>query len=269
MKVHIFDVEHGECSAIETPTGELVLIGLGHNSSTGWRPSAWARARGQRPSQVVLTNLDRDHLSDIDNFQSDLRPTSIKRNNNVNADWVEALKIEESGEVHPAVGHALHWMREVFTGGPSYDLFGFDERTFFHHSPDLFQDTNNLSVVTFIRHNGVGIMFPGDMEEAGWRELLKDGSFVECLKKTNIFVASHHGRIGGYCTDIFNHCTPDVVIISDKPVVHDTQNHDEYSKHSKGLIFPSGTRKVLTTRCDGKMTIEILGGGRYSLSINQ
>src|SRR5215471_17396313 len=65
MRVHIFDVEHGECNALETPSGELILIGVGHNSSTNWRPSSWLKQRRQRPSWIILSNLDRDHLSDL------------------------------------------------------------------------------------------------------------------------------------------------------------------------------------------------------------
>src|SRR5947209_4493698 len=71
MRVHIFDVEHGEYSAIETPTGHLLLIGAGHNPTTNWRPSAWVQKRNQPPACMVLTNLDRDHLSDLPNFEPD------------------------------------------------------------------------------------------------------------------------------------------------------------------------------------------------------
>ena len=95
MRVHIFDVEHGECNAIETPSGELILIGVGHNSTTNWRPSAWVRARNQQPSCIVLSNLDRDHLSDLPNFEPHLRPATIKHNSYVSPDWVAAKKASE------------------------------------------------------------------------------------------------------------------------------------------------------------------------------
>ena len=32
MRIHIFDVEHGACAAIETPTGHLLMIDCGHKS---------------------------------------------------------------------------------------------------------------------------------------------------------------------------------------------------------------------------------------------
>lgn len=268
MRIHIFDVEHGECSAIETPSAELMLIGLGRNSSTGWRPSAWVRQRNQRPSCVVLSNLDRDHVSDIDSFEPRLRPQSIKANHFINPAWLRALKITQSGEVDPSVETALHWMSNVFTGGLITPAYGM-ELEYFYNSPAQFPDTNNLSVVTFVRYGQCGVLFPGDLETAGWEALLGNPAFVRRLIQTNILVGSHHGRKGGYCADIFQYFTPDAVIISDKSVMHDTQDHDLYSGHCGGLVFPGNiTRKVLTTRKDGKITIDIPAIGNYTVYLS-
>lgn len=268
MRVHIFDVEHGECNAIETPSGELILIGAGHNSSTNWRPSNWLRQRQQIPHCLVLSNLDKDHLSDLPSFEPHIRPVSIKRNDYVNPDWIEMLKIAQSGEVHGSIQTALSWMRDIFTGGPISPNYGM-EKMFFHHSPLTFQDTNNLSVVTFIAYNNVGIMFPGDLETVGWKKFLEDQNFQVCLTKTKILIASHHGRRTGYCNEIFRYCKPDVVIVSDKSVMHETQEHNLYDQHCSGLNFGGTIRKVLTTRNDGKITIDIPPFGLYTVYVNQ
>jgi len=170
--------------------------------------------------------------------------------------------------VHEAVQMALHWIRNVFTGSPIYPNYGM-EIAYFHHSPTTFQDTNNLSVVTFVAYNGVGVMFPGDLETAGWREFLKNQAFVNCLRRTNILIASHHGREGGYCKEIFNYCAPNAVIISDKPIQHETQNHNLYEQHSSGINFSGVLRKVLTTRNDGKITIDFPATGGCLVYLNQ
>jgi beta-lactamase superfamily II metal-dependent hydrolase len=267
MRIHIFDVEHGECSAIETPSGDLILIGLGHNSSTGWRPSAWVRAQGKSVARAVLTNLDRDHLSDIASFEPYLRPATIKTNHHVDPAWIRTLKLQESGIVDPAVNIALQWMANVYTGGGVQPAYGMELQ---HHynSPAQFQDTNNLSVVTFVRYNGIGVLFPGDLETAGWKALLGNQAFITCLTQTNLLVASHHGRAGGYCADIFQYCAPHAVIISDKQIVHDTQDHDLYGRHCTGLNFSGNIRKVLTTRNDGKITIDIPPLGNYTVTLS-
>ena len=78
-------------------------------------------------------------------------------------------------------------------------------------------------------------------------------------EKVNIFIASHHGRENGYCKEVFNHCNPEMVIISDQEREFSTQNHDLYSQHARGInfgtIFAPKHRKVLTTRSDGNIKI--------------
>jgi beta-lactamase superfamily II metal-dependent hydrolase len=271
MRVHIFDVEHGECNAIETPSGHLILVGLGHNSTTNWRPSTWVRQRKQRPAWIVLSNLDRDHLSDLPNFGPDIRPDAIKHNHYIVPAWMRAQKIAESGKVDASVETALHWMENVFTGASIQPTFGMGLQ-FFYHSPQAFQDSNNLSVVTFVQYNGCGIMFPGDLECAGWTALLRNPLFIERLKQTNVFVASHHGREGGYCADVFGtvgQCKPYVTIISDKAICHETQDHNLYDPHCSGITFGNAVRRVLTTRNDGKITIEIPATGQGMIHLNQ
>src|SRR5207247_5839525 len=47
------------------------------------------------------------------------------------------------------------------------------ELTTFHNSFPSFTDTNNLSVVSFLQYDNYCICIPGDMEIAGWQELLR------------------------------------------------------------------------------------------------
>jgi len=94
------------------------------------------------------------------------------------------------------------------------------------------------------------------MEQPGWRKLLTNPSFRRELALVRIFVASHHGRESGYCEELFAHCWPDVVVISDEEVHFDTQANC-YAQHAKGISWNGGreTRRVLTTRCDGDVRI--------------
>lgn len=69
----------------------------------------------------------------------------------------------------------------------------------------------------------MGIVSLCDIEKDGWLKLLAIESFRNNLKKVKIFIASHHGREGGYCEDVFKHCSPNSIIISDKEVTHETQ----------------------------------------------
>ena len=44
---------------------------------------------------------------------------------------------------------------------------------FWNKYPTDFEDENNLSLVVILRAHGLTICFPGDMEVAGWRNLLR------------------------------------------------------------------------------------------------
>jgi hypothetical protein len=77
----------------------------------------------------------------------------------------------------------------------------------------------------------------------------------ENLKATTVFVASHHGRENGYHESVFEFCKPECIIISDKPIVHETQVDmaSTYARHvdGAGVLFGDRRRQVLSTRNDG------------------
>ena len=112
------------------------------------------------------------------------------------------------------------------------------------------------------------MLFTGDLERKGWLEYLKDPLFRQDLSKVDIFVASHHGRKSGYCEEIFNVCSPDIVIISDKEIVHETQKQ-AYAKHASGVLWNGGPERrfVLTTRTDGMISITKKVNPGYHISI--
>ena len=132
---------------------------------------------------------------------------------------------------------------------------------FYNSYPD-FTDTNNLSMAVFIKYGWFKILFPGDLEAAGWAQLLKNQSFVQELIGTTILVASHHGRFNGFHEDIFEHFTPRAVVISDKSIEHETQEMvPDYSRNvdPNGVYVENqkGKRHVLTTRRDGDIIFKV------------
>ena len=78
----------------------------------------------------------------------------------------------------------------------------------------------------------------------------------------NVFVASHHGRESGYLPEVFEFCSPELVIISDRNIIYRTQEHI-YAQHARGVRWPDGTvRRVVTTRNDGLIQIRSAPGQR-------
>ena len=128
-------------------------------------------------------------------------------------------------------------------------------RMFYNRYPEHFQDTNNLSLVVFLKCKGLSVLIPGDLETAGWQRLLQDAAFQQQLGSVGVFIAPHHGRENGYCAEVFQYCHPNVVIFSDGPMKFATQETAGiYGRRASGVQFNGQTRKVLTTRNDGALT---------------
>jgi beta-lactamase superfamily II metal-dependent hydrolase len=267
----IFNVGHGFCAYAVTPGGANILFDCGYDDDLQFYPSTYFSDRNvSHIDNLTISHFDQDHICDIENLREVLEFQTISRNKSIPADVIRLQKRDQGG-ITSAMGCAIDmhasWTAPATTT-PNYG--GVQIRRFYNDYPE-FTDMNNLSLVTFLEYEGCGIVVPGDLEGAGWKTLLKNQAFCDCLRKTNYFIASHHGRNEGYCEQIFDYCKPKLIILSDKNIVHKSQEHD-YTKHASGLPDNGGgTRKVLTTRSDGHICIEKQSGKpvtvRYNLAL--
>lgn len=279
MVLRVWDVEHGACAMITNHNGisdgRLAMIDSGWNSTTGWRPSTFIRNDLKRRylDYLLITNADNDHLNDLEGFwDNDINIRTLHRSRAVSPESLRAIK-EKQGDMTKHVERFLR-MHESYTAPasePINDHMGGITFSTFNNSFPEFTDTNNLSMVVFVKYAGFKMLFPGDMEKGGWRALLQQPAFVNELKGTNILNASHHGRENGFLDEVFKYFTPDAVIISDKPIVHKTQETvpDYRNVTSDAGIIVSNTgkkRHVLTTRRDGHITIEVSETGRWTVT---
>jgi beta-lactamase superfamily II metal-dependent hydrolase len=268
MEIRIFDVAHGFCAYLIADNGNVMLFDCGHNQETGFRPSTWLPAHGCTGIEhLIIQNFDQDHVSDLPNVVEKIPITRFFRNQSFTPQQLSTIKLE-SGPLTAAMQAVITMHQTYVHPVANPPLFPYiDFQTFCNPYP-IFTDTNNLSLVSFIVYDNMGIVFTGDLEKAGWDELLKNSTFRAYLAKTNIFVASHHGRTPRYCADVFRYCHPEIVLISDKEIVHDTQEQD-YSLHASGVLWNGGPEKryVLTTRKDGMITIKKTTGAGYHITV--
>lgn len=256
MVVQFFDVAHGFYAAVFTENHKLLLVDCGKNDDTGFLPSSHLYAAGWRIiSGLIIQNFDQDHVSDLNNILRLFNVEIFYRNRTVPPEFLRVLKLLGGG-ITAQMGSAIS-LHQTFNTPvvlpPDYG--GTTFRFYFNKYPE-FTDTNNLSMITFMDYDGMRIAFTGDMEVDGWRALLQNPMFALELGSVNIFVASHHGRENGFCEQVFDHCHPEIIIISDKEIVHDTQEHD-YSTLARGIIWNGGPQKryVLSTRKDGRIRV--------------
>lgn len=255
MKIEILDVGHGQSILVIGDNGSTMLFDCGDAS---YRPSLYLPSIGCNGiDYFFVTNYDEDHLSDLPALRRRIPPRILYRNPSITAQQLRLLK-RQNGPISLAM-ESLLGMLDQYTG-PVTNTPIFPGTTFecFHNNYSLdFEDTNNLSLVTFLHYRDVHIVIPGDLETAGWKRLLQRQDFCEQLKTVNLFVASHHGRESGYCKEVFDYCQPALILISDEGKQYLTQEMvSTYASHASGVKWGQDTRYVLTTRSDGKITIQ-------------
>ena len=255
MRFEILNVEHGFCAYAIGSNGGVLLFDCGHGSAN--RPSTYLPGRGiTNIRRFFVTNYDEDHISDLIAVRRNLHIEVLTRNPSLTSSNIRSLK---TLPISPAMNELLG-MVDSFTGGVTPEQLepaGL-QVSIFHNDYPTFTDTNNLSLLTFLDVGGVSFVLGGDLEKAGWLALLQNPHVRRLLQRVDVFVASHHGRASGYCPEVFEYCTPRLILMSDGPIRHDTQRMAGiYAQHALGELFstPSGQeiRKVVTTRKDGNI----------------
>jgi beta-lactamase superfamily II metal-dependent hydrolase len=258
ITIEIFDVGHGGCASITAPNGNRLMVDCGHNNERPWWPSA--HYTGLDIEELVVSNYDEDHVSDLHDLMKFTDISFIRHNSSVSAVDLVYLKMENG--MGPGIERLQQWMESVegktSTESPN---FGPMKVTYYYNSyPTDFDEENNLSVVTFIEWSDFRIVFPGDLEEKGWQKLLSNYAFCEELRHINVFVASHHGRKSGCCEEVFKICTPQIVVMSDRDKQFDSQETNSWYANRcepRGVPYKGRTRYVFTTRYDGDIRIKV------------
>lgn len=281
LDVCIFNVGLGQCIFLrpaENNAEYSTLIDCG--SHENFKPVDFIaqylpfNSRNQRNlKNLTLTNYDEDHFSGICDLINRVNIETIAFSKNLTSDEIRKSKTRET----PTLNSMLD-LKDRYTGAISYWNPPYTKTSFHLQKTDLGDtwDTNNLSMLTFIDYKGFVICIPGDLEQKGWEQILKNSDVIPFLQRTQLFIASHHGRENGYYSKVFNYCKPQCVIISDDSVQCGTQENmsSVYAGviNGNGILLDSAEwRKVLTTRYDGHILVKINDAGYptyHRLNIN-
>jgi beta-lactamase superfamily II metal-dependent hydrolase len=215
---------------------------------------------------LTLTNYDQDHFSEYPYLKKRIRIRSFCFPRNLTSDDIRDSK-EDITEPIKKICDTLDNLEPLtWKYTPPYEKFCFHlEKTDFSQGWSTFpQDwsTNDLSQVVFVSYKGTTVCISGDLTSRAWDKLFpKDRRFCYLLGDTNIFIASHHGREDGYNERIFEYCKPECIILSDDKIQYETQKGmaSKYADKvaSEGVPFNGKIRKVLTTRTDGHILIDL------------
>jgi beta-lactamase superfamily II metal-dependent hydrolase len=278
MRLRVWDVEHGACAMLQHVTpglygdiwGRLAMIDSG--CSDTWRPSTFIRHSLGRTTldYLFITNADQDHMSDLRGLQeAGIRVMTLFRNPSYTGDQLRLIKLGAGPLSRDADWYANACTTFNMPVDEPFDqqMGGITAAAFWNSFP-VFTDTNNLSLAVLVKYGGFKILFPGDLEKEGWRALLRREDFRKELSSLDVLMASHHGRENGFCPDVFSYCRPQAIVISDKPIQHETQlTLPDYRAVTtdRGLFVRTTgkMRHVLTTRRDGTIQFEVNADGTF------
>lgn len=269
MRIDVFDVGHGQCAVITAPNGRRMMLDCGDHRAEQrfWTPSL--HYFSETIDLLALMNLDEDHISDFSGMTKDCTVPWILSNPTIGPREFAVLKKDGMGPGAEAVAAWLARLKGPIAGAqPDFGAvqirwyYGF----FVHGAVNK---TNDLSLAVVVQFGDFKIVFTGDLEVAGWRRLLAMPEFRADLLGTTVFVASHHGRESGCCTELFDLIRPQLVIISDDEHQYDSQDTNAwYRSRCTGAVFASNPlerRYVATTRKDGSMRLDVDTAGRWTI----
>jgi beta-lactamase superfamily II metal-dependent hydrolase len=278
LRVIIFHVEHGFCAFVRTPTGHTLLIDCG--STEKFSPAKYileneltntAVYQGKyRLIKLIISHPHDDHISDIENLKKLLAPGILQRQR---YQW-EQIKTTKEPTEYQNLDMYSAWQQTYNQPVPEEPAWGVSITSNICLTPeeakklDEAKFVNNSSIPVVVEYKGTEFtqkfLFAGDLEKTAWLELLKRDTVQKAIAGTQFFAPSHHGHDSGYCKEIFDVMgVPKVNIVA-------THRRDEsvstaYSQNARGTKFGEETRKMITTRTDGTIFIEVDAQGRYSI----
>lgn len=267
LKVIIWNVKQGVSIYAVAPNGKKVIIDCG--SSDDFSPACDINPKHEKKKldYLIISHPHQDHISDLLEIDKKFNVVVLSRNKKIDKKVMRNNNPDVFSPPNKTYIDKYYEYDERFTkkvegdNSPSNTSWG-NGCTFhvFYNDDNKNLEVNDLSVAVFIRFGKQTILYGGDLQEKGWKELLKQKEFCEFLSKTTILIASHHGNDSGYCAEIFEHFTPDIIIFS----AGKYKDHaiSKYKNHTQGRMCrkqngEEENRYVLTTRNDGHIQMVI------------
>jgi competence protein ComEC len=273
VQVYIWDVERGDAILIKGPD-ENVVIDMGKHSS-GFSPAEQIERHGVSDiGYLSVSHPDADHINNIVEFFNKFDPTTFGRPKSATP-YIEHRKdnIHPNDDNYQEIAGKYLEVTNRYTVSPttgvgsssrnsgltfkSYNLtpteVGIKPARMLDNDED--PNLNDLSRLTIMEYGGFKLVTAGDLETDAIEEILKKDGVQDDLEGTNVLIAPHHGRTSSYCSELFNHITPDIVAISDA-AAGSTNASSRYSSKATGITVERRngnptTRSTITTRKDG------------------
>lgn len=217
LRVHFLDVGQGDCTVIEFPSGDVVLIDAGDGSFFN-RIHTVRYLKALMPARLtmILTHADADHYGGFEALAE--------------AFGADIFYLPAAGEDTPEYAALLDAVERsgAETGvmtryGVIADRSGAYLACISPRSLDE-EEGNEASSVFYLRYEGVGVMLAGDISSAVERRLVRENALLEGIfdcgdfrvrpEETEILKVSHHGSAYSSCTEWLSLLSPEAAVVS-------------------------------------------------------
>ena len=266
MKINFYNVEHGSCTHIITPNGKHILIDVGsresksivsHLKNTYFRYNYYGQI-----DLLIITHPHEDHIYDLPALYKNLKPKVLCRPS-------DAFDIVPSKDTlfHREIANCANKMNNEYNGDvfespldPSNNGGVEIEIISPSFSETTKDDLNTFSNIIVVKYEDYKFILTGDNPKSILQKIMdrnKD-DIRQKIAYSTVLLAPHHGRTGEFCEDFFKCINPCLTVVSDKSVVHTTQEETSNVYKGRGAELYGKNRYVLTTRNDGTITFEVV-----------
>ena len=265
-KITFYDVEHGSCCHIITPNNKHILVDVGSKSNSSivdYIKKKYFYGNDGKIDQLIITHPHEDHIFDLPNLYYKLQPTVLRRPTN-------AFDIVPSKDtpLHKSIADCANMMNRTYNlplpsimspteesnnGGVKFKFI--DPKDDWTNKDDM----NTFSCIIIVLYEGYKFVLTGDNPAPILRKMMELNymNIKNEIANATVLLAPHHGRVNEFCKEFFDCVNPYLTVVSDKSIVHDTQNETSQLYKGRGANLNGEQRYVLTTRNDGTISFDI------------
>lgn len=248
MRVTFLDVGQGDSALIEFPEGEVMVIDGGGTFSETFdmgrsvlAPYLWNHGI-RRIDYVVSTHPQMDHVEGL---------TFIAEVFDIGEVWTNGTKGSAARGFYDAVQRRGIREVAVYRGMEERTIGGCNISFLNPPVPNGQRKINDLSIVIRVACSDISLLFTGDIESEGMREVAAAGLPMA----SRVIKVPHHGSRGSVEDGFISAVRPDIAVIS-----AGYQNSYHHPSEEAISAYKSAGASVYRTDQDGAVTIEAKGG---------
>lgn len=253
MTLHFLNVGNGDCTIIELPDGNLMMVDICNGGGTNWQktdPLNYLNrlGKGRNLFHYVQTHPDMDHMDGLAALARQCSITNFWDTENTKPrpdfsspygkgkpqDWDAYQRLRQN-----AKRYYRNLSPVTLQGGGPYELY------VLHPTEQAVRDANrtgkwnNAAYVLLLKEAEFKALIAGDVDDNVWEELYewasRNGAARALVSDICVFKVSHHGRHNGYCgANWLNQTTPKEIVISKGSVPGEQSAYGNYYNYKNG-----------------------------------